>query len=64
MDREPPADVMVLEEIAGELEQAAAQLRDWQGREQDQRQAEDHLAQARARQGLAQAETAQAAQDC
>ena len=63
MDREPPADVMALEEIAGELEQAAALLRDWQGRERDQRQAEDQLAQARARQGLAQAETAQAAQD-
>ena len=54
---------MVLEEIAGELEQAAAQLRDWQGREQDQRQAEDQLAQARARQGLAQTEAAQAGQD-
>ncbi len=63
MDREPPADVMALEAIAGELEQAAGLLRDWQGRERDQRQAEDQLAQARARQGLAQAETAQAAQD-
>jgi uncharacterized protein YhaN len=63
MDREPPADVMALEEIAGELEQAAAQLRDWQGREQDQRQAEAQLAQARARLGKAQAETTQAAQD-
>jgi uncharacterized protein YhaN len=63
MDREPPGDLMVLEEIAGELEQAAAQLRDWQGKEQDQRQAGDQLAQARARLGKAQAETALAAQD-
>ncbi|HZK12900.1 MAG TPA: hypothetical protein VFC55_00155, partial [Desulfobaccales bacterium] len=60
MDREPPADVMGLEEMAGELEQAAAQLRDWQAREQDRRQGEDHLAQARARLAKAQAETEQA----
>ena len=63
MDREPPADVMGLEEMAGELEQAAAQLRDWQAREQDRRQAEDHLAQARARLAKAQAETEQATGD-
>jgi len=63
MDREPPADVTVLEEIAGELEQAAAQLRDWQAREQDQRQAEDHLAQAKARLAKARAETEPANED-
>jgi uncharacterized protein YhaN len=63
IDREAPADVMVLEEIAGELEQAAAQLRDWQGKEQDQRQAQNQLAQAKARLAKAQAETAQATQD-
>ena len=63
MDREPPADIMLLEEMAGELEQAAAQLRDWQAREQDRRQAEDHLAQAGARLVKAQAETEQAIGD-
>jgi uncharacterized protein YhaN len=63
MDREPPADVMGMEEMAGELEQAAAQLRDWQAREQDRRQAEDHLAQAGARLAKAEAETEQAAGD-
>ncbi|MBU4447155.1 MAG: AAA family ATPase [Proteobacteria bacterium] len=63
MDREAPADVMGLEEMAGELEQAADQLRDWQAREQDRRQAEDHLAQARERLAKGQAETEQAIGD-
>jgi uncharacterized protein YhaN len=63
MDREPPADVMLLEEIAGELEQAAARLRDWQAKEQDQRQAEDQMAQAKARLAKARAETEQATRD-
>jgi uncharacterized protein YhaN len=63
MDRKPPADVMGLEEMAGELEQAAAQLREWQAREQDRRQAEDHLAQAGARLAKAQAEMEQATGD-
>ena len=60
MDRKPPADVLLLEEIAGELEQAAAQLRDWQARKQDQRQAEDHLAQVQARLAKARVETEEA----
>ena len=63
IDREPPADVMALEEMAGELEQAATQLRDWQAREHDRRQAEDNLAQARERLAQAQAETEQATGD-
>ena len=63
MDREPPADGIILSDIAGELEQAAARLRDWQAREQDQRQAEDHLAQAQARLAKARVETGEADAD-
>ena len=63
MDREPPGDVMRLEEIAGELEQAAARLRDWQARTQTERQAAAHLATARERLHKAQAETATATEE-
>lgn len=63
MDREPPGDAMLLEEIAGELEQAAASLRDWQTRGQEERRAEGQLAQARARLEKAKSETEQATQD-
>jgi uncharacterized protein YhaN len=60
MDREPPGDAMLVEEIAGDLDQAAAYLRDWQAREQEQRQAANLLAQARTRLETAQTETRQA----
>jgi uncharacterized protein YhaN len=63
MDREPPGDAMLLEEIAGELEQAAAHLRDWQARVQAERQAADQLAQARVRLEVAQMEIEAAAQE-
>ncbi|MCK9376362.1 MAG: AAA family ATPase [Syntrophobacterales bacterium] len=63
LDREPPADVMALEEIAGALDQAAAQLRDWLTLEQEKRQAEDHLAQARVKVEQAEAETRQVEDD-
>ncbi|MGB8993408.1 MAG: AAA family ATPase, partial [Desulfobaccales bacterium] len=63
MGREPPADAMALEDLAGDLEQAAARLRDWQGKDQEKRQADDHLAQARVRLEQARAATAQASLD-
>ncbi len=63
LDREPPADVMALEEIAGALDQAAAQLRDWLALEQEKRQAEDHLARARGKVEQAGAEAGQAEHD-
>ncbi|MFA5111313.1 MAG: AAA family ATPase [Desulfobaccales bacterium] len=63
LDCEPPADAMALEEIAGELDQAAAQLRDWLALEQEKRQAEDHLAQARVKVEQAEAESRQAEDD-
>jgi uncharacterized protein YhaN len=63
LDREPPGDVLLLEEMARELEQAAAQLRERQAREQEERRAEEHLIQARSKLELAQAETVQANRD-
>jgi uncharacterized protein YhaN len=60
MDREPPGDVMRLEEIAGELEEVAANLRDWQARTRAERQAADQLATARERLQKAQIETEEA----
>lgn len=63
MDREPPGDAMLLEEIAGELEQAATSLRDWQARTQTERQAEDQLATAQERLSKAQTETRKATEE-
>lgn len=63
MDREPPGDAMLLEELAGELEQAAASLRDWQVRVQEERRAAAQLALARAKLSKAKSETGQATQD-
>jgi uncharacterized protein YhaN len=63
LDREPPGDAMLLEEIASELEQAASRLRDWQARTQAERQAADQLAMARERLRQAQTETEAAGQE-
>jgi len=51
---------MALEEIAGELDRAAAHLREWLALEQEKRRAEDHLAQARGQAEQAEAEARQA----
>jgi uncharacterized protein YhaN len=63
MGRKPPGDVITLEDIAADLEQAAARLRDWLAKEQEKRQADDHLAQAGIRRARAQAATEQAVRD-
>jgi uncharacterized protein YhaN len=63
LDREPPGDVLLLEEMAGALEQAAGQLKERQAREQEKCRAEEHLAQVRTKLEQTQAETAQASQD-
>jgi uncharacterized protein YhaN len=62
LGREPPAAAAPLEDLAGELDQAAARLREWQAREEEQRRAADHLAQARSKREQARTEAAQAAQ--
>jgi uncharacterized protein YhaN len=60
INREPPGDVMRVEEIAGELEEAAACLRDWQARAQAEHQAADQLAATRERLCKTQTETGEA----
>jgi uncharacterized protein YhaN len=63
LDREPPGNAMLLEELAGELEQAAAALREWQARKHEEAQAVDHLTKAQERLDQAQTEVEQAGHD-